>query len=134
MRAYLPAAASRLGAGQFAGALGRRPRNFGQLADREHHGIGEAVGSDEAQLALAERGAGRERDVDAHGLGDGRRGGTAHEAHQFGANLGDLLAIFRGGGGLFGQFLGLVAQLGGLRGSQRLEVVHHGGLHTGARD
>ena len=36
------------------------------------------------------------------------------------------------GGRLFGQFFCLVAQLGGLRGSERLEVVDHGGLYAGA--
>ena len=85
-------------------------------------------------MALAERGGGRDGDVDAHGLGDGGGGGTADEAHQFGADFGDLAAIFRGGVGLGGEFLDFIAQLGGLPGSQRLEVVHHGGLDAGAGD
>ena len=38
------------------------------------------------------------------------------------------------GVGLFGEFLGLVAQLRGLRGGKGLEVVHYGGLHTGSGD
>ncbi len=119
---------------QLTGCLSSGFRGLGQLVDAELQRVGESVGCREAQFAITGDGGGREGDLHAHRFGDGGRGGAADEASELLADLGDGGLIGWGRRLLLHQFLELVAELGGLSGCERLEVLDDCGLYARAGD